>query len=98
MKKQIAVKCLKAGFVGLILLLLYSPILLLAIYSFNSVNNIGGWGDFSLIHYQKLFNDPVILEMIGNTLVLALAAAALSTVLGTAGALHFKKTCKTHCF
>ena len=97
MKKQIAIKCLKAAFVGLILLLLYSPILLLAVYSFNSVNNIGGWGEFSLIHYQKLFNDPVILGMIGNTVVLALAAAALSTVLGTAGALgmyYWKKRTK----
>ena len=97
MRKQLLFKCLKAGFVGLILLLLYSPILLLAIYSFNSVNTIGGWGEFSLVHYQKLFNDPVILKMIGNTVVLALVSAALSTVLGTAGALgmyYWKKRAK----
>ena len=31
MKKNIAVKCLKAAFVGLILILLYAPILLLAV-------------------------------------------------------------------
>lgn len=87
MRKQIAIKCLKAAFVGLILLLLYAPILLLAVYSFNSVNTIGGWGEFSLVHYQKLFGDPVILRMIGNTVLLAVVAAALSTILGTAGAL-----------
>lgn len=87
MKKDIAIKCLKAGFVGLILLLLYSPILLLAIYSFNSVNTIGSWGEISLVHYSKLFGDPVILEMIGNTVLLAVVAAALSTILGTVGAL-----------
>ena len=87
MKKDIAMKCLKAAFVGFILLLLYLPILLLAVYSFNSVNNIGGWGEFSFVHYSKLFGDPVILKMIGNTVLLALIAAALSTVLGTAGAL-----------
>ena len=87
MKKTIALKCVKAAFVGLILLLLYTPILLLAIYSFNSVNTIGSWGDFSFVHYKKLFGDPTILKMIGNTVWLAVVAAALSTVLGTAGAL-----------
>lgn len=87
MKKEITIKCLKAAFVGLILLLLYAPILLLAVYSFNSANTIGGWGDFSFVHYQKLFGDPVILKMIGNTVWLAVVAAALSTVLGTLGAL-----------
>ncbi len=87
MKKELTVKCLKAVFVGLVLLLLYAPILLLAVYSFNSVNTIGAWGEFSLKHYAKLFGDPVILNMIGNTLLLAVVAAALSTLLGTAGAL-----------
>ncbi len=98
MKHQILGKSLKAAFVGLILLLMYAPILLLAIYSFNSVNNIGGWGEFSLVHYEKLFNDPVILNMIGNTVVLALLSALLSTILGTAGALgmyYCKKRVKT---
>lgn len=87
MKKNIAGKCLKAAFVGLILILLYAPILLLAVYSFNSVNTIGGWGEFSFVHYQKLFGDPAILKMIGNTVLLALVAAVLSTVLGTVGAI-----------
>lgn len=80
-------KCLKAFYVGLILLLLYAPILLLAVYSFNEVDTLGPMGEFSLKHYAKLFGDPAILEMIGNTVVLALVAAALSTVLGTAGAI-----------
>ena len=87
MKKQLAIKCLKAGFIGLILLLLYAPILLLAVYSFLSTDIIGTSGSFSLEHYTKLFGDPVILQMIGNTLLLAFVAALLSTILGTVGAL-----------
>ncbi len=86
-KKQVLFRCLKAGFVGLVLLLLYAPILLLAVYSFNASDIIGKWESFSFAHYGKLFGDPVILGMIGNTLLLALLAAVLSTVLGTAGAL-----------
>ena len=79
-------KSLKAFYIGLILLLLYAPILLLAVYSFNSANMIGTWGEFSFQHYVTLFTDSAILEMIGNTLLLAVTAAILSTVLDTAGA------------
>lgn len=91
-------KSLKAFYIGLILLLLYAPILLLAVYSFNSANMIGTWGEFSFQHYVTLFTDSAILEMIGNTLLLAVTAAILSTVLGTASALgmfYTKKRLKT---
>ncbi len=87
MKKQIAFKCLKAGFIGLVLLLLYAPILLLAIYSFDKTDMIGRFEGFSLSHYTELFNNPKVLGMIGNTFLLAFFAAALSTVLGTVGAI-----------
>lgn len=86
-KKALAIKCLKAFFIGLILLLLYAPILLLAVYSFVDTDTIGMWGEFSFTHYIKLFGDSVILQMISNTLLLAFLAALLSTVLGTMGAL-----------
>lgn len=98
MKKQRAFIVLKWVFVALVLLLLYAPILLLAVFSFNSTDMIGQWKDFSFVHYAKLFGDPVILEMIGNTLLLAFSAAALSTILGTAGTLgmyYSRKKVKT---
>ncbi len=80
-------KCLKWVYIGLVLLLLYAPILLLAVYSFNDATLIGTWGEMSFSHYVTLFTDSAILEMIGNTVLLAFLAAILSTVLGTAGAL-----------
>ena len=86
-KKAIALKCAKAAFIGLVLLLLYAPILLLAVYSFMDTDMIGTGGKFSFVHYRALFTDEKVLTMIGNTFGLALAAAALSTLLGTLGAL-----------
>ncbi len=97
-RKAVVIKCLKALFIGLILLFLYAPILLLAVYSFNSTDTIGTWGDASFSHYRKLFGDPEILGMIGNTFLLAIIAALLSTLLGTAGALgmyYCKRRTKT---
>ena len=85
--KNTVLKCLKAGFIGLILLLLYAPILLLAVYSFDKTNLIGQFRGFSFEHYINLFTDQNVLGMIGNTLLLAVVAALLSTLLGTAGAL-----------
>lgn len=97
-KKQLAIKCLKAAFVGLILLLLYIPVLLLAVYSFIDTNMIGSWGGFTLRHYAALFNNAKVLGMIGNTFILALVSATLSTVLGTIGAIgmyYCKKRVRT---
>lgn len=92
-RKEIAVKCIKIAIVGLVLALLYAPILVLAVFSFSSTDTIGTKGDFSLVHYAKLFGDKTILTMIGNTLLLALLSAALSTALGTIAALgiHYNK-------
>ncbi len=86
-RKKTLLSCLKWGFVGLVLLLCYSPILLLAVYSFDKTDMIGKFEGFSFAHYSALFTNPKVLGMIGNTLLLAFLAATLSTVLGTAGAL-----------
>ncbi len=86
-KKAILLKCVKAAFIGIILLLLYAPILLLAVYSFIDTDVIGTTGGFTFDHYTDLFTDAQVMTMIGNTVGLAFASAALSTVLGTLGAI-----------
>ncbi len=61
----------------LVLLFLYAPILLLAVYSFTDAAMIGSIRSFSLHNYVSL---------ILGTLVLTLAVAVISTLLGTLGA------------
>ena len=87
MKHTVLKKCIKAFVVGLVLLLLYLPILLLAVYSFDKTDMIGRFEGFSFTHYAALFQNSKVLGMIGNTFLLAFLAAILSTVLGTMGAL-----------
>ena len=69
----------------LIFLFLYAPILVLIIFSFNDTETASRtvFGGFSLRWYEKLFEDRLILEALRNTLIIAVAAAAASTVLGT---------------
>ncbi|MGN8738524.1 ABC transporter permease [Bilifractor sp. HCP3S3_D3] len=69
------------------LLVLYLPILILAVYSFTDATNIGSIRGFSMHNYVTLFTTPELLQMIGGTLLLAVGSAVLATFLGTIGAI-----------
>lgn len=73
----------------LIFLFLYAPILVLIVFSFNDTETASRtvFSGFSLRWYEKLFEDRLILEALRNTLIIAVAAAAASTVLGTMAAI-----------
>lgn len=75
---------------GLVLAFLYLPILILIANSFNPARFSGRWEGFSLVWYARLFDSPEIWQAVRNTLVIAVAATAVSVVLGTmaAYALH----------
>lgn len=80
-------KILSYGFLALVLIFLYAPILLLVVYSFTPSVIIGQWSGFSFKLYADLFMTERVRTMILNTVVLAVVAATLSTVLGTIGAI-----------
>jgi len=71
----------------LVLLFIYAPILILAVYSFTDAATIGSSGGFSLQNYITLFTTPELANMIIGTIALALGAAVIATVLGTLGAI-----------
>lgn len=76
-------------YLALIFLFLYLPIFVLIIYSFNdtATGSRSVWGGVTLKWYQKLFEDRMILEALRNTLIIAVAAAVFSTILGTIAAI-----------
>lgn len=80
-------KKLRKAYIGLILAFLYAPIVLLILYSFNDSKSRAQWGGFTLRWYRELFADQAIMSALGTTLSIGLLAAAISTVLGTAGAI-----------
>lgn len=73
-------------YIWLILLLMYLPILVLIAFSFTEATNVGEWTGFSWNLYPRLFQDEQIMRALGNTILIALISAAVSTVLGTLGA------------
>lgn len=67
----------------LVLLFFYTPILLLAVQSFNASRFGGSWGGFSLVWYEALFEHRGIWHAARNTLIVALVSTCLSMLLGT---------------
>ncbi len=80
-------KYFKKVFLLLVLLFLYLPILVLAVYSFTDSTHIGAIRDFSLQNYVTLFTTPELTDMITGTISLAIVAAVIATLLGTMGAI-----------
>lgn len=80
-------KGLQGLWIGFVFLFLYLPILVLAVYSFTNSTIIGAIRGFSLEHYVTLFTTKELLHMIVGTVVLAVTVAALSSLLGTLGAI-----------
>lgn len=80
---------LKWTFIALILLFIYFPIIFLTVFSFSENDIIqAGFGGFSWAHFAYFFNpknEPI--HVVGQTLLLAVIVAFLSTVLGTIGAI-----------
>ncbi len=65
---------------------LYSPIVVMIVYSFNGIKSRSVFSGFSLQWYKELFQDEVIMKSLYTSLLLAVAAAVISTVIGTMAA------------
>ncbi len=73
-------------YLGVLLLLMYVPILLVIVYSFNESKLSTGWEGFSLKWYQELFRDRALFEALRNTVVLGVLSSLCAGVIGTLGA------------
>lgn len=80
-------------YMGLIFLFLYAPIIVLIIYSFNKSKSRGQWAGFTLDWYVEMFRDRMIREALYYTIVIAIMATVISTVIGTIAAIgiHYMK-------
>ena len=74
-------------YVGILLFIMYAPILVLIIFSFTNTRIIGNWNGFSLHLYSALFRDKEIMHAFANTFTVAVSSSVVSTILGTLGAI-----------
>ncbi len=62
---------------------LYVPLVVVVVFSFNDSKLNAEWVGFTLDWYKKLFGNQEMLHAAANSLLIAIVASALATVLGT---------------
>lgn len=83
-------KSLQRFWLVLVFAFLYAPIGVLIAYSFNSSKSRTVWTGFTFDWYKKLFHNEEIIKSLGTTLIVAIIASVLATVLGTMAAIGIK--------
>ena len=78
-------------YTALMMIFLFAPIVILLVFSFNEAKSLSVFSGFSLKWYRELFRDTETLKAVRNTLILAICAALISTVMGTAAAVGMNK-------
>jgi spermidine/putrescine transport system permease protein len=73
-------------------LLMYVPLLAVAVLSFNTTPKGQRWGGFTTAWYVHMVQNQEILAAAWNTLVIAVASTAISTILGTLLAIGLART------
>ena len=82
MVKKIFGQC----YIWLILILMYLPVLVLIAFSFTEAVNVGEWTGFTFDLYPRLFQSEEIMIALGNTVLIAVISALVSTIIGSLGA------------
>lgn len=80
------------AYVWLLLVLLYAPLIFIAIFSFTESKVLGNWAGFSFDIYKRFFTgnfqgSEALFSALVNTLIIAVTAALVATVLGTIAAI-----------
>ena len=91
-KKHSAWNFFTSGYLILVLLFIYLPILYVMVFSFNDSKSMISFSGFSLRWYEAMFENREMLESIKYTVIVALIATGVSTVVGTVAAIGLSKT------
>lgn len=78
----------------LVTIFFYAPIVYMVIYSFNASRSLTKFTGFSLQWYEKMFADRNMMGALGYTIIIAILATVISTVVGTITAIGLSKSRK----
>lgn len=82
---------LSGFYLGLIFVLMYLPIAVVIVFSFNESKLPVRFTGFSLKWYQELIHDDAMIEALGNSLFLGVVSCLVSAVIGTLGAVGLSR-------
>lgn len=78
---------IKKSYLFIIFLFLYTPIFTLMIFSFNESKTMGKWTGFTLKWYKSLFNNSRLMSALYYTILIAVLASLIATIIGTISAI-----------
>ena len=84
-------KFLSRFYIAIVFLLLYAPILVVILFSFNESGSLSSFSGFSTYWYRDLFRNDEALTALQNSLLLAVSSSLLATVLGTLAAFSISR-------
>lgn len=73
-------------YMAIIYLFLYAPIVVMTVFSFNDSSSTYQMSGFTTYWWKEMFSNSSAMDALKNTLVLAVATSAVSTVLGVLAA------------
>lgn len=74
-------------FLIIVFIIMYLPLGYLIFYSFNSGGNMNTFESFTFDHYLSVFSDKRLINIVLNTIILALLSSLIASVIGTLGAI-----------
>ena len=78
-------------YLGILFFLMYLPIGVVVVFSFNEARLPVRFTGFSLKWYQELFHDRDLIQALKNSLILAISSCGVSAVIGTLGAVGLSR-------
>jgi len=79
-------KVLSKIYMVLVFGMLYAPIVVLVLFSFNRAGSFNNYSEFSFYWYRELFRDSTAIDALKNSLILATLSSVIATVIGTLAA------------
>lgn len=79
-------KWIKRSYVSLILLIMYAPVAVLMVFSFND-SKLPIWKGFTTNWYSKVFSDTGIKQALLYTVIVAVVSSLMATAIGTFAAM-----------
>jgi len=88
-------KSLKYVYALVVYFFMYFPLLLTIVFSFNASRFATSWKGFTLVWYDKMLSNTMLVSSAWNSIILASTAATIASLLGTVTAIamhryHFK--------
>lgn len=92
MKKKKLIQSIHKLYVILLFLFFYAPVAVMIVFSFNTSKANVVWQGFTTKWYVKLFSDGDLWGIFGTTLLVAALTTVFATLIGTMGAIGYKKS------